>query len=110
MPRDYKVYFEDISQACAKISEYMKGVTLEMLKEDSKTFDAVVRNLEIIGEAVKKVPEEIRNEHSEIEWKRIAGLRDVLIHKYSSVDPDIVWDVIANKLPSLKKSVDEALL
>jgi uncharacterized protein with HEPN domain len=74
-----------------------------------KTFDAVVRNLEVIGEATKKIPENIRSQKPQVEWRRIAGLRDILIHEYFGVDVEIVWDIIKSKLPPLEKEVAELL-
>ena len=107
MSRDYKVHLDDILQSCARIREYVQGYDAKKLKGDQKTYDAVVRNLEVIGEAVKNLPEDVRKEHSEVEWKRIAGLRDILIHEYFAVDADIVWDVVQNKLPALEEKVRE---
>jgi len=67
--------------------------------------DAVVRNLEVIGEAVKKLPENLRAKHSAVEWKKIAGLRDILIHEYFGLDAEIVWDIVQNKVPVLDREV-----
>ncbi len=67
--------------------------------------DAVIRNLEIIGEAVKNVPVEVRNKFPEVDWKKIAGLRDILIHAYSGINEQILWDIVENKIPGLKKQV-----
>ncbi|MBI2346261.1 MAG: DUF86 domain-containing protein [Deltaproteobacteria bacterium] len=105
MPRDYKVYLEDIVEAIGKIREYTTGLPVESFLRDSKTIDAVVRNLEIVGEAIKNVPEEIRMQHLDIEWRKIAGLRDILIHEYFGIDSDIIWDIIQNKLPVLEAQV-----
>ena len=102
MPRDYKVYLEDILQAVAKIRKFTNGLSRESLAEDDKTLDAVIRNLEVIGEAVKKIPEDTRSKFPEVEWKKIGGLRDILIHEYFGIDTVIVWDIIQNKLPTLK--------
>ena len=101
MPRDYKVYLDDILQSIDKIHMYAEGMTWQKFAKDPKTQDAIVRNLEIIGEAVKKVPPEVQEMSPKIEWKKMAGLRDILIHEYSGVDLEIVWDVVANKLPPL---------
>ena len=67
--------------------------------------DATVRNLEVIGEAVKRIPEHVKNKHPDVEWKKIAGLRDILIHEYFGVDLEVVWDIIRNKLPEFKKEI-----
>jgi uncharacterized protein with HEPN domain len=71
--------------------------------------DAVVRNLEIIGEAAKQVPEEVRQQTPEVPWSKVAGLRDILAHQYFGVDLEIVWDVIQNKLPPLETAVRRLL-
>jgi len=105
MPRDFEVYLEDILQAIAKIRIYVAGVTRESLAQDSMRIDAVIRNLEIIGEAAKMIPESIRVEYSNVEWKKIAGLRDILAHHYFEVDLDIVWDIVQNKLPELERDL-----
>lgn len=107
MPRDYKVYFQDILTAIDNIGKYTKNITYARFKSNSLIVDAVVRNLEIIGEAAKSVPAEVRLEHRNIEWKKIAGLRDVLIHEYFGVDLDVLWDIIQNKLPSLKQEISD---
>jgi uncharacterized protein with HEPN domain len=107
MPRDYKVYFQDILTAIGSIEKYTKNITFSRFKSNSLIIDAVVRNLEIIGEAAKSVPAEVRLEHKDIEWKKIAGLRDVLIHEYFGVDLEVLWDIIQNKLPSLKQEISD---
>ena len=109
MSRDYKIYLEDILTAIDKIQSYTQNISFEKFSEDEKTLDAVVRNLEILGEAIKNVPEEIRKKHPDIEWKKISGLRDILIHEYFGVDKDIIWDVIQHKLPLLQKQIKTIL-
>jgi uncharacterized protein with HEPN domain len=109
MPRDYKVYLEDIIEAIRKIHFFTTDLSLKTFSSDVKTFDAVIRNLEIIGEATKRVPEEIRLRYPDVEWKRIAGLRDILAHEYFGVDTEIIWDIIQNKLPVLEKQIMQML-
>lgn len=105
MQRGLKTYFEDIITAVNKIERYTKDMTKEDLESDELVQDAVVRNLEVIGEAVKKIPDDVRDSHRDIPWKKIAGLRDILIHEYFGVNMNIVWDVIKNKLQPLKVAV-----
>ena len=103
MLRDEIMYLQDIAQSCEKILRFSTGLTQSDLVQDEKTYDAVVRNLEIIGEAAKHVGEDIRKQLPDIEWRKIAGMRDMLAHAYFGIDNDILWDVIQNKVPQLAK-------
>ena len=105
MPRDSRVYLDDILEATRKITSYTANLSKAAFLEDEKTFDAVVRNLEVIGEAVKKLPDELRAQHPTLEWKKMAGLRDILIHEYFGLDSEIVWDIVKNKVPTLNQAV-----
>jgi uncharacterized protein with HEPN domain len=109
MSRDYKARLEDIIEAAEAIRDFTAGQSRESLAADRKTRDAVIRNLEVIGEAVKKLTPEQRARHPGVEWSRIAGLRDILIHDYFGVDMDIVWDVVKTKLPLLSARVRQML-
>ena len=112
MPRDYKVYLQDVVDAAGKVRSYTTGQSFKAFSEDTKTVDAVVRNLEVIGEAIKQVPDDFRSKHADVEWKKIAGLRDILVHQYFGVDVEIIWDIVQNKLPALeaqiRKIIEEA--
>ncbi len=109
MPRDFRVYLEDILGAISKIRRYTTGLSKQAFAGDEKTLDAVVRNLEVIGEAVKQLPADLRAREPGIEWQKIGGLRDILIHQYFGIDVDILWDIIQNKLPALEVSVSTLL-
>lgn len=102
MSNKYEIYLQDILEAIEKIEKYTKGVSFEEFVKNTVVSDAVIRNLEIIGEAVKRLPIEMKREHADIEWKKIAGLRDILIHEYAAVSLKIIWDVVVNKIPELK--------
>ncbi|MGL4884549.1 MAG: HepT-like ribonuclease domain-containing protein, partial [Waterburya sp.] len=83
------------------------GMSYEQLIADDLTFDAVVHNLQIIGEAVKTIPPEIRDRYPQVEWRKIAGLRDIIAHAYFTIDDRIVWDIIQNKLTDLHQNIEQ---
>ncbi|MBI4814593.1 MAG: DUF86 domain-containing protein [Methanobacterium sp.] len=109
MLRDYRAFLEDIYESTIRIELYTEDISFEEFKKNTLLQDAVVRNLEIIGEASKNIPMTIREQNSEIEWKKITGLRDILIHAYFGIDLDIIWDVVKNKIPSLKTKISDLL-
>jgi len=102
MPRDYKQQLDDILQAINFIREYIKDMDYTAFEADRKTQDAVIRNLEVIGEAARIIPDEVREKTEEIEWYKIIALRNILIHEYFGVDLKIIWDVIQNKLDAVE--------
>ena len=99
------VLFLHIFQAHATIVEYVQGMRKADFLKDQKTQDAVIRQLEIIGEAVKHLPETTKKEASHIAWRQIAGMRDVLIHEYFGVDLEIIWKVVKQDLPKFIRAV-----
>ncbi|MCX5893032.1 MAG: DUF86 domain-containing protein [Deltaproteobacteria bacterium] len=109
MRKDYKVYLDDIIESIEKIRGYIEGMSFESFYGDSRTVDAVNRNLGIIGEAANRIPEEIKSKYPDNEWAKIIGLRNIIIHNYSSVDLEIIWDIIQNKLSQLEMQVKEIL-
>ena len=109
MQRDYRAYIDDILESIRKIEKYTKGITYNEFVTNELIQDGVVRNLEIIGEAVKNIPKEVKGQAPEIEWKKIAGMRDILTHGYFGIDLEIVWDVIKNNISDLKKKIMEIM-
>lgn len=105
MSRDWRLYVEDIAVACGKVENYTAGMTQEAFVADTRTYDAVVRNLEVIGEAAKRIPVDVRQQVPTIDWRKMAGLRDVLAHGYFGIDNDILWDIITRHVPLLKEAV-----
>jgi uncharacterized protein with HEPN domain len=106
MPRDYKVFLDDVLVAIANVSEFVGPMTRQEFEADKKTVHAVVRNLEVIGEAVKGISADVRERYPQVPWQRIAGLRDILIHHYFEIDLEIVWDIVLNKLPELRIQIE----
>ncbi len=100
--RDADLLIEDIAAAIRKIEDYKRGFHREAFLSDEKTVDAVVRNLEIIGEAARQMPNDFAATHPEIPWQRIAGLRNRIVHEYFGLDLEIIWEVIETDLPDLK--------
>jgi uncharacterized protein with HEPN domain len=104
MPRDHRLYLQDILEAVSKIRDYIRGLDLPAFRADGKTQDAVVRNLAIIGEAARSLPANVRQAAPEIEWRKIIALRNILTHEYFGVSVPIVWDLARNKLDPLAEA------
>jgi uncharacterized protein with HEPN domain len=99
-------YLDDILDGVEKIKRYTREMTYEEFVDDPKTVDAVLRNFEVIGEAAKNVPDDIRQEYSDVPWSEMAGMRDKLIHGYASVELQIVWSTIQDEVPALGTQIE----
>ena len=107
MKKDVRPYLKDILDSMGKIEEYTKEITEKDFYENTQIQDSVLRRLEIIGEAVKNIPKDFRNKEPEVPWKKIAGIRDVLIHEYFGVNLKRIWKVIKEDMLILKKQILE---
>ena len=108
-PREWRLRAEDILEAIAKIEQYVSGLSFEQFQADQKTVDAVVRNLEVIGEAVRHLSAGHESLPAGIPWTDIAGIRNILIHEYFGVDLTIIWQTITVDLASLRNHLDRLL-
>lgn len=99
--RSVVVLVDDMREATERALGYVDGYSYPAFVTDARTFDAVLRNLEVIGEAASQVPVPFRERHPEIPWRQIVGLRNVVVHRYFAVDPETVWAIVDGQLPSL---------
>ena len=109
MKRNYKLFIKDIILAMKSIEEFVEGLSLDEVKEDDKTSSAVIRKFEIIGEATRHVPDNLKENYPDIPWKKMGGMRDRLIHAYFGVDYRLVWEAIKIDIPKLKPRLEEVL-
>jgi uncharacterized protein with HEPN domain len=107
--RNWKLFIEDILESIELIKQYVEKMKIDNFKEDRKTIDAVVRNLEIIGEASRYVSEEIKQKYPKVDWKGVSGLRNRIAHEYFGLSVEIIWEIITKELPSLKKEIEQIL-
>ena len=105
MSRDESLYLADIEESCEKVLRFTKGMAYKEFVHDDLHFDAVLRNLEIIGEAVKNISEETRQKYPQIKWRKVAGFRDIVAHEYFGVNEETVWDIVENQIPILLEIV-----
>jgi uncharacterized protein with HEPN domain len=109
MKRDYSLYIKDILDCLERVEEFVGDMNFDEFLVDDKTSSAVVRKLEIIGEATKNIPKSITQEYEEIPWKEMARMRDKIIHFYFGGDYEIVWNVIRERLPQIKPTIRQIL-
>ncbi len=108
--RNYKLYLSDINESINKIQDYTKDISQEDFKDNPQVQDAVVRRMEIIGEAIKNIPMSIRNTNPLIPWKEMANFKNLLIHSYFEVSVNRVWKTIKNDLPKIKENLSKIKL
>jgi len=109
MKRKVGDYLEDIIEAMENAMDFIRGMSYEEFVKDTKTVYAVIRAIEIIGEAVKNIPEDVRSKYPEIPWQAMAGMRDKVIHAYFGVKLERVWEVVKRDIPNLKPKFERIL-
>lgn len=109
MSRSVELYVNDILEFMDRAEEYLEGLNMEELLQDKKTCDAVIRCIEVIGEAAKNIPDNVRKKYPQIPWRDMAGMRDKVIHAYFSVDVETVWLVVKEDIPRLKPMIRKVL-
>jgi len=105
--RDWKLFVEDIIESIELIDSYITNMNFENFKDDRKTIDAVVRNFEIIGEAARNIPDEIKTKYQNVDWKGMIGLRNRIAHKYFGLSLSIIWEILKQELPPLKEKMKQ---
>ncbi len=104
--RNWTLFLQDMLESIGNIAQYTRGMSFQDFLQDPRTRDAVVRNLEVLGEAARRIPPNIRERYADIPWAQIVGLRNRLIHGYFLVDYGIVWEIIQNELPPLHQRLE----
>lgn len=102
MTRSYKLYINDILESMNKIVKFTAGMDYSDFSRNEMVIDAVLRNIEVIGEAAKNIPDDIKDKYTEIPWKRIIGLRNIVIHEYHGVDLENIWKIVNENIPSVR--------
>jgi uncharacterized protein with HEPN domain len=107
--RHFKLYLDDIYLSMRRILEYVEGMDSKSFKQNYMVVDAVVRNFEVIGEAAKNIPNEVKEKYSEIPWRKMYGLRNLISHEYFGVDYEMIWEIISTDLPKNIQDMEEIL-
>ena len=106
MSREWRLYVADMQACCGRVTEYTRGLSREQFEARRIVYDATLRNLELLGEAARHVPEEVRAQSPAIPWRRIVAVRNVLIHGYLGIDNDIIWDIVRNEVGKLHLALE----
>lgn len=109
MSRDVLLYLEDILTACQKILRFTSGMTMDGFILDDRTYDAVIRNLEIIGEAAKEIPDHLKEANPEVDWRAMIALRNIVAHEYFGILNEIIWDIVRNEIPLLSQKIEKLI-
>ena len=109
MSRNITLYVKDILQNMLEAEEFIEGMSYEQFISDKRTLNAVLRSLEVIGEAAKNIPDEIRAKYPDIPWKEMAGMRDKVIHFYFGVDKEVIWFVVKDRIPAIRPLIERTL-
>jgi uncharacterized protein with HEPN domain len=107
--RDYTDYLQDVLDSINDVKSFTEGMSFREFKRDKKTVNAVVRSIEVIGEASKRIPRALKAKHKVVPWRAVAGMRDKLIHEYFGVDMEILWKTAREDIPRLKPLIEEML-
>lgn len=107
--RDWKILFEDMVESIEKIEHYTDGISFDDFAVNSMVIDAVIRNIEVIGEASKNIPEAVKERYPYIPWQKLGGIRNRIVHEYFGVDISIIWFIVCNELFQLKQWLKEGL-
>jgi uncharacterized protein with HEPN domain len=110
MSRDYLLFLEDMQEACRKLLRYTEDLTFEEFVGDERTYDAVIYNLVILGEAAKQIPPLVRDCYPEIQWRKVAGLRDIAVHRYFGLDEEVLWDILQKEIGPLLEKVSQIII
>jgi uncharacterized protein with HEPN domain len=108
--RDFLLFLEDIMVCIEKLEKYTQGLTFDQFSKNEMAVDAVIRNFEVIGEAVKKIPKELKQKYPDVEWNEATGFRDVLIHDYFGIDLEAVGDTLKKNVPVFKEKLTRVLI
>ncbi len=107
MSREWRLYVADMKARCARVREYTAGLSREQFESNPLVYDATLRNLELLGEAARHVPEEARARAPDVPWRRVVAVRNILIHGYLGIDNDIIWGVVQNEVGKLLRALEK---
>ncbi len=105
--KDVNIFIDDILDSMNKIEKYIADISFNEFKENEMVIDAVLRNIEVIGEAARNLPDSFRNKNENIPWRQMIGMRNIVIHEYFGVDLNIIWEIVTKDVPKAKKMIEK---